>query len=149
MKTIFLSLCLLFIGPIVHAVHAADAPGTNTNPALIYWQALMELPDLSPAEQSLLDGFRQAPLDDEYEALVHRYDVAMRLIAKTANLKDRRCDWGIDLQDGPDTFLPHLACAKTLAKAAQMRARFFLDRKNETQVISDLDGAFVLGRHLA
>jgi hypothetical protein len=146
MKTIFLSLCLSFIGL---TVGAADAPASNTNPALIYWQALMELPDLSTSEQSLLDGFRQAPLDNEYEALVHRYDVAMRLIAKAANLKNRRCDWGIDLEDGPDTFLPHLARAKTLTKAAQMRARFFLDRKSETQVISDLDGAFVLGRHLA
>ena len=146
MKTILFSLGLLFVCP---ALGVADAPVANTNPALIYWQALMELPNLSPTEQALLDGFRDAPLDDEYEALVHRYDPPLRLAAKAANLKNQRCDWGIDLQDGPDTFLPHLARAKTLTKAAQMRARFFLHKKNENQVLSDLNATFILGRQLA
>jgi hypothetical protein len=146
MKTICLLLCLFFIGP---AVPGAGASSGNVNPALIYWQALMELPDLSPSEQALFDGFREAPLDDDYEALAHRYDPALRLVAKAANLKNSRCDWGIDLDDGPDTLLPHLARAKTLSRAAQMRARFFLQQNNETQVISDLAGTFVLGRRLA
>ena len=146
MKTILFSFCLLFACPVLSAV---DAPVANTNPALIYWQALMELPDLSPAEQALFDNFRNASLDRDYEALVYRYDFAFRLVAKAANFKDRRCDWGIDLQDGPDTLLPHLARAKTCARAAQMRARFFLHKKNEKQVLSDLNGAFILGRRLA
>ena len=148
MRTIFLSICLFFAGSAVGAVGVADSPPASTNPALIYWQALMELPDLSPKEQTLLDNFRHAPLDDEYEALVHRYDAALRLTAKAANLKNQRCDWGIDLEDGPDTLLPHLARAKTLTRAAQMRARFFLEKKNEKQVLSDLNGTFVLGRRL-
>jgi hypothetical protein len=149
MKTIFFSICLFVIGAAMEAVGAADAPPASNNAALIYWQALMELPELSPAEQALLDNFRDAPLEDEYEALVHRYDAALRLVAKAANLKDKRCDWGIDLQDGPDTLLPHLARAKTLTRAAQMRARFFLEKKNERQVLFDLNGTFVLGRRLA
>src|SRR5688572_16465654 len=146
MKTVCLFLCLLLAAP---AMRAADVPAGSSNPALTYWQALMELPDLSPGEQALLDGFRDAPLEDEYEALVHRYDPALRLVAKAANLRNYHCDWGIDLQDGPDTLLPHLARAKTLTRAAQMRARYFLQQKKESQVISDLAGTFVLGRRLA
>jgi hypothetical protein len=109
----------------------------------------MELPDLDPSEKALLDGFRYAPVDEEYENLARRYNPALRLAAKAVNLKDKRCEWGIDLDDGPDTLLPHLARAKSLARAAQMRARLFFDQDNEAQVISDLTGAFVLGRRLA
>jgi hypothetical protein len=150
-KSKFMKTTVLIFGLLIGgaALAAPAAPAAVTNPALIYWQALMEVPDISAEEQVLLDNFRDAPLDKRYESLVHRYDAALRLVSKAAKMTNSPCEWGIDMADGPDTLLPHLYRAKAVTRGAQMRARFFLNQKNEQQVISDLAGSFVLGRHLA
>ena len=127
---------------------AGTAYRMDSNPALLYWQAFTQLPELSEEERKLYENHKTAPLDGNYEALVSRYDTAFRLVRRAAHLK-QRCDWGIDLADGPEAMLPQLAKNKAIALAAQFRARYFLDRGKESEAVQDLLSAFVLGRHTA
>lgn len=121
---------------------------TDTNPALLYWQAFLQLPHLSDQETALLKNSRSYPLDKKYEELGSRYGFTMRLLRQATRLKSP-CDWGIDLADGPETLLPHLAKAKGVATAARFRTRYFLEQGQESEAVQDLVGSFVLARHLA
>jgi hypothetical protein len=145
MKSILLLLSLLAISA---SGRAANLYRTDINAALIYWQAFSQLPELSPEEQKLYQNSKTAPLDEKYEALVSRYDTTFRLVGRAAHL-EQRVDWGVDLADGPEALLPHLAKAKAIAVAADLRARYFLERGKENKAVQDLLGAFVLGRQAA
>ncbi|MEO8426894.1 MAG: hypothetical protein ABI651_07265 [Verrucomicrobiota bacterium] len=141
---------LLLLGLLTSGVsgRAANLNRADINPALIYWQAFSQLPELSQEEQKLYQHSKTAPLDEKYEALVSRYDTSFRLVGRAAHLQ-QRVDWGVDLADGPDALLPHLAKAKVLAVAAGFRARYFLEHGQENGAVQDLLGAFVLGRQTA
>ncbi|MBL9138332.1 MAG: hypothetical protein JNK85_20855 [Verrucomicrobiales bacterium] len=118
-----------------------------SNPALLYWQAFGMMPTLSEAERQIHDHRRTVPVDDAYAAVAHRYDEAFRLVRKAATLKGT-ADWGIDLSEGPEALLPHLAKAKSVASAAQFRMRYFVAQGQAGEAVRDAVGALALGRHL-
>src|SRR5262245_22650536 len=105
-----LLLILALLGTAL-GVPAASSYRTDINPALLYWQAFNQLPELSPEERQLFDRRQFAPTDEQYAALVRRYDTVFRLVRRGVNAKPP-ADWGVDLGDGPGTLLPHLAKAK-------------------------------------
>lgn len=132
------------------ATIAAEPHRTDINPALLYWQAFAMLPDLSEDDQKHffeLD-WRNRPMDQHAGELTSRFDATFRLLRQAAESKVR-CDWGIDLSPGPDTFLPHLAKAKRCSQAAVLRARWFIREGRPAAARDDLIAAFVLGRNVA
>ena len=145
-KTILTTLLALGASGVM--ARAALPYRTDTNPALLYWEAFLQLPHLSEKETALLNKGRNFPVDSNYEELASRYGFTMRTVRRAAGLK-QPCDWGIDLADGPETLLPHLAKAKGLANAARFRARSFLEQGQEGEAVQDLVGTFVLARRLA
>jgi len=140
---------MLAANPIT-AVAAANPPSTApTNPALVYWQAFSQLPiPLPPDEQKIYDNPRTVPVDDKYAALAKRFDPAFRL-ARRAVAMNGHADWGVDMADGPEALLPHLAKAKAVALAAAFRARYFVAHGKPRDAAQDLVAALVLGRHCA
>jgi ribosomal protein S24E len=126
---------------------AATSPYRNDiNPALLYWQAFAVMPELKePTQRELNDQYSTAPVDEQYEALANRFDAAFKLVNRAAQLK-QPCDWGIDMANGPETLLPHLAKVRAVVHAARLRARCFLAHGKENEAIQDLLSAFVLGR---
>ncbi len=148
MKRISSMLLAVGLWASAGAMNAANPYRTDVNPALLYWQAFMQLPTFSESDRKPTDYLTGAPLDDQVEALAGRYDHVFELVRRAAQLP-QPCDWGIDLADGPDTLLPHLAKAKAIAQAARFRARVFLQRGQENEAVQDLLAAFVLGRRLS
>jgi hypothetical protein len=124
---------------------AAPAYRTDTNPALLYWASFLLLPTLNPQEVALYDKASTAPVDKNLSLILAKYDQTMRLVRRAAQLKTA-CDWGIDLADGPETLLPHLAKIKAVAVVTQLRVRCFLAQGKENEAVDDLVAAFVLAR---
>lgn len=117
------------------------------NPALLYWQAFSVMPTLSDAERQIQDHRRTVPVDDAYAAVAHRYDPAFRLVRKAATLKGS-ANWGIDLSDGPEALLPHLAKAKSVALATQFRMRYFIAQGQAGEAVQDAVATLAMSRHL-
>ena len=122
---------------------------TDINPALLYYQAFLLAPE--PMSDADLDYFwaskagREQKLPERFGKIVAGYDSEFKLVREAAQQKVP-CDWGIDLSPGPDTQLPHLARAKAVAQAAQLRAMWDLQHGNQIGARDDLLAAFVLGK---
>ena len=131
------------------AVFAGEA-AANTNPALFYWQAFTLMPQLSDSEYSSDADYNTLPLNDTFDKLVTRFDVAFRVLRKAAESK-AECDWGIDItSDGPYAALPHLAKAKWVAQMnANVRGPYFLRKGKPDAAATDTLAVFKLGRDTA
>jgi hypothetical protein len=124
---------------------AAPVYRTDTNPGLLYWEAIHFLPTHTGEDQMLFDSFLTEEVDDQYLQMAASYGNTMTLVRRAAKLKTP-CDWGIDLADGADTLLPHLAKVKAVAIAVRFRAKAFLAQGKENEAVEDLVAAFVLAR---
>lgn len=62
------------------------------------------MPELTAEERKLFDSFATAPFDESYGALVAKYDLALRLVRQAGQMKVR-CEWGVDIDDGPEALL--------------------------------------------
>src|SRR5436305_10181793 len=62
--------------------------------------------------------------------------------------KLRRCDWGLDYNDGLGLLLPHLAKARDLARLAALHARLEFHRGHPDEGVEDVAAIFVLARHV-
>lgn len=117
MKTIWLILSLT----IASTLSAEESKPIN--PALLYWQAASELPQRNNDQAKELA---------DVAAGKHAYDVAkdkdflggpitMHLIRKAAD-STADCDWGLPLEDGPATILPHLSKIREMGNLAIVQA---------------------------
>ncbi len=145
-----LALVVVFVLASAQPSRAVDGVRTNINPALIYWQAQADMPDLTDAEHHhLLDTpWRGRALDEETQNLLARYDASFRLLQR-ALLQRAPCDWGYDVSVGPELDLPSLAKAKSLAQTARVRFRWELEQGNPHAARDDFHAAFVLTRQVA
>lgn len=126
-----------------------DPHRTDINPALIYWQAMLHLPQLKDEDREYLstNEWWAMPLDARFKETVVRYNVAMRVVEQGA-AQTAPCDWGNDFTYGPGLFLPGLAKAKAIAQAARWRVRWHLESGNPDKARDELLAAFTLARHV-
>jgi hypothetical protein len=123
---------------------------TDINPALLYYQAFLMAQDVSQADKDYLgtNQWRGQKLPGQFGEIVAGYDNQFKLVREAAQQKVP-CDWGIDLSQGPETLLRHLAPAKAIAQAAQLRAMWDLQQGNQAGARDDLLAAFVLARNVS
>jgi hypothetical protein len=123
---------------------------TDINPALLYYQAFLLAPDLSPADRDSLftTNWQGQKLPERFGKIVAGYDSQFKLVREAAQQK-MPCDWGIDMSPGPGTLLPHLVRAKWIAQAAQLRAMWDLQHGNQPGARDDLLAAVLLGRNVS
>ena len=124
---------------------------TDINPALTYYRALlMPVEPISEADWQYLASRKgkEQKLPERFGRILASYDQQFRLFLHAAHATVP-CDWGIDLNDGPNVAFPHLARAKAAAQVAQVRARWALQHGRQNEARDDLLAAFVMGRNLA
>ncbi|HNX96653.1 MAG TPA: ATP-binding cassette domain-containing protein, partial [Candidatus Aminicenantes bacterium] len=114
----------------------------GTNLEVIYFDQLRQQLD---EEKSVFESFHTEEVDDVYLRAAASYGSTMKLVRRAAKLKNP-CDWGIDLADGAETLLPHLAKAKAVAIATRFRAKAFLHQGKENEAVEDIVSAFCLAR---
>ena len=124
---------------------------TNINPALLYFQAYQNMPQLSEDEETHVFGYPGAwrdGIDDRASELLKKYDNSFKGLRR-ARYSKVPCDWGYDVSDGPEALLPGLAPAKRLSQAARFRAMAALGANQFDAMKEDVGAAFVLGRNLS
>jgi hypothetical protein len=148
MKPICLSL-LVLTGSLLGA--RGEPFRTDINPALLYYQSFLLAPDpMSEADRTYLESKkgREQKLPERFGKIVAGYDNQFRLVRQAAHAT-APCDWGIDLNGGLDTMLPHLGRAKVTCRTAQLRAVWALQHGRQEEARDELLAAFVLGRRAA
>jgi hypothetical protein len=143
------SICLSLLAVAgVSAGASAQPSATNINPALLYYQAFLVAPDLSPADSDYLwtKEWQGQELPEQYGKLMAGYDNEFKL-ARAAAHSTVPCDWGIDMSEGPASLLPHLARTKAVAQAARFRAYWAVQHGRQADAREDLVAAFALARN--
>jgi hypothetical protein len=122
---------------------------TDINPALLYFQAYQNFPELSPADQKhLTEWSGDAPLDPGTAAILKQFDNSFKLVRR-ARFAHPACDWGYDLSDGPEALLPGLAPAKRISQILRMRGMAALDANQFEAFSEDFAGTASLARNLS
>ena len=125
---------------------------TDINPALRYYQAFIEAPNLPQADHEYLfmrrDEWRGQALEPRFGELVSKYDYQFRFLREAARA-EVPCDWGIDLTEGPDALLPALARAKAAAQTARYRVMWHLKNGRQAEAREDWLAAFAMSRNLS
>ena len=130
-------------------VARGDSLRTDINPALLYYQAFLVVPEpMSNADEeySWSKAGREQKLPERFGPILAGYDNEFNLVREAAQQKVP-CDWGIDLSPGPATPLPHLALVKAVAVASRPRVMWDLQHGDQIGARDDLLAAFVLGRN--
>ena len=142
--------CLALLILTLPAAHG-EPLRTDINPALLYYQAFLVVPEpMSNADEEYLwsKAGREQKLPERYGKIFAGYDNQFKLVREAAQQKVP-CDWGIDPSQGPATQLPHLARAKAVSPAAQLRVMWDLQHGNQIGARDDLLAAFVLARNVS
>jgi len=123
---------------------------SDINPALQYYQAFLLAPDLPQADRDYLftNEWRGQKLPERFGYLVASFDNQFKLVRQGARATVS-CDWGIDMNPGPATLLPHLARIKAIVQAARLRSLWHLQQGRPADARDDLVAAFALGRNAA
>lgn len=111
------------LGPVdgrALTVRLTAAKKEMKNAAVTYWQAFAALPQLDEAQRKLIAPPSAEPTAAA-RALVEQAKGALDLLGKASG--DDYCAWDLDLTQGPELKLPHIAPAQTLARLALLRAR--------------------------
>lgn len=144
-----LTVLLLSMTAMALCVLAQTTPA-ETNPAMAYYRAFLLAPDLSESDQEYLasNNLWSVTLPGKFGELVARYDPEFKLVRQAGQLSGR-CDWGIDMSQGPATLLPHLARCKGVMIGARYRVAWHLQNGQQEEARDDLLAAFVLARNIS
>ena len=131
---------------------AAESP---KNAALLYWQAVALVPELTLEEKTLLNKtphgeFRTVELNDTSQELVKRCGLTLTMMRRGAQIPE--CDWGILWEDGAAALMPHMGKVRMLVRLAVLRARHRLQatqgmKDDDLESVEDLVAAIQLARH--
>ncbi len=142
-----LSLAAILLALLPAAARAQSA--NNINPALLYYQAFEVAPKLTPADDEYFTNTWQLQrLPEQFADLVARHNNEFSLLRKAAQ-STAPCEWGIDLSEGADTLLPHLARCKAAAIATRLRVEWETQHGRPDDAVEDFLAAFVLARSVA
>jgi hypothetical protein len=117
----------------------------EANAAPIYWQAFAAMPKMSKEETALVAMKPGDPLDKAAaEKLVAKLENSLALLNAAAAIS--KCDWEVNLAEGPYLQLPYVSKAVELAKAARLRAHLRLLEGYPGAAVSDLVASLRLAR---
>jgi hypothetical protein len=139
----------LLLGIAITA-NAADRFRTDINPALIYHQGLLVVPQLSEDDRQHLFAteWRTKPFDERATNLIASFRNVFKLIRRAA-ASEVPCDWGIDMSDGPETLLPALAPFKSVAQVVGLRARMHLAASDQETAREELLATIAMARNVS
>ncbi len=144
---LLLPAALLPAGPA-----AAQAPDTRSdlgaNAAMKYWQAFALLPSLDEDQAKLLENWKEVPIYDESGAMKLIDASRMSRIYLHRGARMQRCDWSLDVEDGPGLAMPHCPRAMTLARLALLHARYEFEQGRWKEGWDDVTDVLHLGRHV-
>src|SRR6185503_7629102 len=145
MKHVFLAFLLG-----ATALNAADKFRTDINPALIYHQGLLMVPQLSDEDRKYViqTDWRTRALDQRCIDLVTTYRNTFKMLRRAA-ASEVPCDWGIDMSDGPATLLPGLARFKSIAQVAELRARVHFAEGNQEAAREELLATIAMAHNVS
>ena len=127
---------------------SAIPPRQDINPALLYFQAFSQFPELDEAESKLLTSDAVGDVSAEERAVARRFNAVFKLLHRARTMKTP-CDWGADIADGPHAFTPNFIKIRTAAYAAALRARVALTDGEQGGARDELLAASALGRNAA
>ncbi|HSI15191.1 MAG TPA: hypothetical protein VK961_24295 [Chthoniobacter sp.] len=145
-KTILtLSIAALLIAP---GLHAEDLKYPPINPALLYWQAAAQLPQLTEDQSNELREMAtgKEPFDAARAAKLPLDNGSMRVLRQAAD-STAPCDWGLPLEDGPVMPLPHLAKLQQMSSMAIVKAKSLFAQDKVQEGMSWLVVAHCMARH--
>ena len=147
MKSIIVSLLMLG-GALAGA--RGENYRTDINPGLRYWEAFMMAQNVpkDARDQLLTNDWYVQQLPTKTGELLSGYDNVFRLLRAAAHA-EVPCDLGLDLTEGPELLLPHLAQAKSLSRIARLRVMWDLQNGKEAEARDDLLAAFAMARNVA
>ncbi len=151
MKTTKFTCLALLILTGTMLVSRAEPYRTDINPALAYYRAFLMQPEsMSQADWDYLasKNGKEQKLPERFGPIAASYDYQFELV-RQAGHATVPCVWGTDLCLSPNVALPHLARAKAVARAAQVRVVWDLQHGRQDDARDDLLAAFVLGRNIA
>src|SRR5438093_2491085 len=145
-----IKLIFLLLTATVTLSSAAERFRTDINPALLYHQGLLLVPQLSEADRKYLfeTEWRNTAQDERCNDLIAAYRNVFKMLRRAA-ASQVSCDWGIDMSDGPETLLPALSRFKSLAQIACLRARKHLIDGKQDAARDELLATVVMGRNVS
>jgi len=132
------------IALLAASVAAAEAePQLRDNAALKYWQASALLPK-DAVEKA--ERVRVRPQGPEAAAFVQECSNSLRLLREGAAI--RRCDWGLNPDEGPALLLPHMSKMRQLARVGCAAACVDFERKKHADAVARAFDVLTLSRHV-
>jgi hypothetical protein len=144
-RILTLTIAALLISP---ALRAEDLKYPPINPALLYWQAAAQMPQLTEAQATELRSMASGkdPFDASRAAKFPLDDSNMRFARRAAD-STAPCDWGMQTEDGPGMILPHLAKMMQISSLAIVKAETFFAQGKAKEGIEWLVAAHRMARH--
>jgi hypothetical protein len=145
-KTILtLTIATLLIAPQLRAEEVKYPP---INPALLYWQAAAQLPQLTEDQAKELSAMAsgKTPFDAARAAKLPLDSTTMRVLRKAVD-STAPCDWGLPLEDGPAMGLPHLAKLQQISSLAIVKAESLFAQGKVQEGIDQLVVVHRMARH--
>jgi len=120
------------------------------NAALTYWRAFAVFPEMTKEEDNIVasrPGNEPKSTLEQRADLVKRWSSSLQLMHEAATISE--CDWGVNYEkEGPDALLPHLGKARSLARAATFRARYFWEIGRRKDAAEDIRAAVIMARQV-
>jgi len=131
---------------IASTLYAEEAKPIN--PALLYWQAASELPPLGndQAKELAAVATGKQAFDATKDSDFLKDEVTLRLVRKAAD-STAACDWGLPLEDGPATILPHISKIREMASIVIVQAEALFAEGKVKEGIEWLLIAHRMARH--
>jgi hypothetical protein len=122
---------------------------TDINPGLRYWEAIMFAQNVPKdyRDELTTNEWRGRTMPAKIGVMLWAYDKSFRLMRAAAH-SEVPCDWGLDITEGPELLLPHLAHAKALAQVARLRVMWDLQNGKQAEACNDLLATLALARRL-
>jgi hypothetical protein len=124
MKTKVILSTTIAIFALASCLLAEEVKYPPINPALTYWQAAAEMPELRGEKADLLRDLvsGRKPFDAlKAKELLAGSERSMKLFA-SASASPAPCDWGLPLEEGPEMGLPHVSKINELSRFAILKA---------------------------
>lgn len=144
-------LLVVVLGLALHqlplqAQDLAAAGELDQNAALSYWQAFALMPPIDEALRKQLAeaASGEGEISEDLQQLIADSENALKYLHRGGRCES--CSWGIASEEGPYAYLPHLAKARELSRAALLRARIRIEAGQVDQAIDDIVATVQLGR---
>ncbi len=102
----------------------------------------------SARDQLLTNDWTGQQIPAKVGELLSGYDQPFRLIRAAAKA-ETPSDWGLDLTEGPELLLPHLAQAKMISRIARLRVMWDLQNGKPMEARDDLLATLTLARSIS